>query len=371
MSSRRELLMKYGNVPKQPSNKPKKKKPKVKIIDESGGFGKSDNDEERPQIIDESQVFETKFTKQRWETVQESVGNSRKSPSLSPGANYNRKSPSLSPKRSPQQDPRGLNDLAPRQSPESRVRKSPSPVRRRARRSPTLSPSPELKRNRSKSPAPERRRHRSRTPTPERRRNRSKSPSPERRRKRSRSPSPVLRRARRSVSKSPEPVSNIQHETIYRDKTGRKVDLKAQEQAILEQKRHAEVQTKFQDKFTSGLVQSESRMKSLLELEDAKNRGVAVYADDKDLDRQLRERVHWDDPMAKPKKRKKDKGKKSKSKSRPEYEGAAPPNRFNIRPGYRWDGIDRSNGFEVKVFRAQDRDAELRDEYHKWATEDM
>lgn len=41
------------------------------------------------------------------------------------------------------------------------------------------------------------------------------------------------------------------------------------------------------------------------------------------------------------------------------YRRGFPANRFNIRPGWRWDGVDRSNGFEKRWFEKQ---AEIRDE---------
>ena len=354
MSSRRDLLLRYGNIPKQHSastSKPKKKKPKVKIIDESIIVPKLDDDDLKPQfVLDNDDYFESKFNNNKWKavdpdfspsnsTLQLSQGNEASSPARV-GRERTRRSPSISPDEI----------LTSRE----RIQRSPSispPRRQRTRRSPSISPPRPHRSKRSPSISP-RIHHTDRL-----------SPSPR---------SIKKSRTRRTLSKSPSPARELHQETVYRDKTGRKVDFKALEIQQQAENAKKKIQEAIQTTFSSGLVQNESRLKNIEDLERVKQRGVAVYADDRELDEHLKAKIHWDDPMApKPKKRKKEKEKKSKLKLRPIYDGPSPPNRFNIRPGYRWDGIDRSNGFEVKVFRARDRETELRSEYQKWAMEDM
>ncbi|KAJ7928482.1 Pre-mRNA-splicing factor of RES complex-domain-containing protein [Mycena leptocephala] len=57
---------------------------------------------------------------------------------------------------------------------------------------------------------------------------------------------------------------------------------------------------------------------------------------------------------------------------KPEYTGPPPPpNRFGIKPGYRWDGVDRGNGFEKKLFQSINQKKRTGLESYQWSAEDM
>lgn len=46
-------------------------------------------------------------------------------------------------------------------------------------------------------------------------------------------------------------------------------------------------------------------------------------------------------------------------------------NRYNIRPGRHWDGVDRSNGYEEEFVKFQNEKAALQKEAMMWSMEDM
>ncbi|KAI1383385.1 Pre-mRNA-splicing factor of RES complex-domain-containing protein [Hypoxylon trugodes] len=154
-------------------------------------------------------------------------------------------------------------------------------------------------------------------------------------------------------------------ETIYRDATGRRVDVSMKRAELRREAQAAAEREAAKKEALKGEVQVENARKRREELEDAKVMAVARHADDEDMNREMREQVRWGDTMARfiePREGAdggggKDSGgsKKKNLKGRPIYQGAWTPNRYGIRPGYRWDGVDRGNGFEAERFKAINR----------------
>ena len=153
-------------------------------------------------------------------------------------------------------------------------------------------------------------------------------------------------------------------ETIYRDASGRVVNVAMQR---AEARRKAAAEAKAQadaEEAARGDVQRREKEKRTQDLKDAALLPVARYADDEDLNEEQRAVARWNDPAA-------DflssSGKGGRSVTgRPLYKGAAPPNRYGIRPGHQWDGVDRGNDFEAKWFKARNRDKNRRDLEYQW-----
>ncbi|XP_065739000.1 BUD13 homolog isoform X1 [Phocoena phocoena] len=160
-------------------------------------------------------------------------------------------------------------------------------------------------------------------------------------------------------------------ETVFRDKSGRKRNLKLER---LEQRRKAQKDSERDELYAQwgkGLAQSRQQQQNVEDAMKEMQKPLARYIDDEDLDRMLREKEREGDPMAKLIKKNKAKEDKNK-KVRPRYSGPAPPpNRFNIWPGYRWDGVDRSNGFEQKRFARLASKKAVEELAYKWSVEDM
>ena len=156
-------------------------------------------------------------------------------------------------------------------------------------------------------------------------------------------------------------------ETIYRDASGRIINV-AMKRAELRAKAEEEERKKLEElEARKGDVQRREKEERKQQLEDAKVMWVARYADDKQMNEELKERERWNDPMAQLIASKKSGGKGGKSKSGGKtYQGAFEPNRYGIKPGWRWDGVDRGNGFERKWFAARNKAKDRAELEYAW-----
>ena len=87
-------------------------------------------------------------------------------------------------------------------------------------------------------------------------------------------------------------------ETIYRDKQGRVIDTKAAKAEAARKKREKEEREAQKMEWGKGVVQREEQERRRQELEKQKTKGFARYADDKDLNEDLKAQDRWNDPAA-------------------------------------------------------------------------
>ncbi|RDW77196.1 putative pre-mRNA-splicing factor cwc26 [Coleophoma cylindrospora] len=156
-------------------------------------------------------------------------------------------------------------------------------------------------------------------------------------------------------------------ETVYRDATGRRIDISMRRQEArreLDEKARKEAEEKEAQK---GDVQRREQEKRRADLDEARFMPVARGVDDKEMNDDLREVERWNDPAAQflTKKEKTRTGGGGGS-AKKVYSGAAAPNRYGIRPGHRWDGVDRGNGWEGERFKAINRRARNKDLGFAW-----
>ncbi|OIW32489.1 hypothetical protein CONLIGDRAFT_271613 [Coniochaeta ligniaria NRRL 30616] len=158
-------------------------------------------------------------------------------------------------------------------------------------------------------------------------------------------------------------------QVVLRDATGRRVDVSMARAEARRNAAEAEEKGRREEearrRALKGDVQLEEARRRREALEDAALMPLARGKDDEELNREMKAARRWNDPMAQflgddepPPAVVGGKGKtggKGSGGRRPVYKGAAPPNRYGIRPGYRWDGVDRGNGFEAERFKALNR----------------
>jgi pre-mRNA-splicing factor CWC26 len=171
--------------------------------------------------------------------------------------------------------------------------------------------------------------------------------------------------------------------TTYRDKTGKKIDMVSE---FLRQQETKEVEAKVEEskryELNVGAAQKELARQSALEIARAAQAPFARTKDDAELDSRLRAVERDGDPMLTSRRRIEGGGgvaarqieqdNPMQAVQKPIYSGPAPaPNRFGIRPGFRWDGVDRSNGWEAKVFAAKNAARAKEERRRAFAQTDM
>ncbi|KAI2702016.1 hypothetical protein CBS147332_7792 [Penicillium roqueforti] len=172
------------------------------------------------------------------------------------------------------------------------------------------------------------------------------------------------RKAEEAQYRDPSAVNQKSQETIYRDASGRIINVamkRAEARRAEEEKREKEEQAR---EALMGDVQRQQREERRQNLQDIKAMPLARTIEDEELNEDMRARDRWNDPAAEFLTARRDAG--ASVTGRPLYQGSFQPNRYGIRPGHRWDGVDRGNGFEKDWFTSRNKKSRFEALEYQW-----
>lgn len=145
--------------------------------------------------------------------------------------------------------------------------------------------------------------------------------------------------------------------TIYRDSKGRKIDkptnllISKNDRELLSEERKKKIK-----EFNKNEAEIEENVNFINRIKEMKNEGVNVYENDSKHIESQKNEIKSEDPALMFNKKVIDKHKQATDKKFVSITGRKlykevrkyPMNRFDVKPGWRWDGIVRGNGFEQR-----------------------
>lgn len=165
--------------------------------------------------------------------------------------------------------------------------------------------------------------------------------------------------------------------TVYRNREGVRIDRDEWVQQQQKKKRKKLSDYPEQElEWGGGVKQKYSREEDMAETERIAAQPFARFEPDEKYMEELKERQDWNDPMRKFQAEDDGEAAASSSASKP----AAPkpkcphapwPNRFNILPGYRWDGKVRGTDYERRWLETKNHRDFREKERWKWEMEEM
>ncbi|CAI5491943.1 unnamed protein product, partial [Closterium sp. Naga37s-1] len=183
-------------------------------------------------------------------------------------------------------------------------------------------------------------------------------------------------------------ISGRGAQTVYRDKEGKRV---SNLEAIMAEEKAKKSRVLPPPEWGKGLVQKREAERQQADLDAVAARPFAAYENDEERDRMLKNAVRFGDPMAHLVKSNisadalledmsRDPAMQASGFTVPQAipphswlkrRVSAPHNRYGIRPGRHWDGVDRSNGFEREMFKQKNEMQAREQEAYMWSVADM